>query len=504
MAILQMTSEEYKKKYGTAPQIPNVQSQAPKKSLGQKIGNAAKGIVNFVGAGPIAETYGAAIAKTGAFGATKQERQDIQYPSQKAVIGSAIQSGANLLPGAGVGLKLAGKVGVGAATGAAFDVGSKLQDPNKSVGQALTPGVGTAVGATLPVAGAGAKLAGNVVGRLMKGLGSKLSGVSTETIDKIVTNPKMAQRASQKLAQSGNNKVLEENARTIINGVSQIKKEARTAFGKGLQALEKTDIDAGAFKGNTQYFLDKYGSQVSNGKRILRNVEFDSPKNIEKASALIDKLSKANLDLNGRSLRKLADDIENAAYKTTGGDAERLSFNAFVKELSDTLKSSISMSTSKLDDINYNFSQDMQLAETVEDIFGNVNFKNLPEVVKASQKLETMFAQKGLAPQVVDDFLARIGVSSREFKTTEAIRQISNKTMSPANVPGASVGELVQSITSSVITPQMVKQLSIASGMSKEKLIPFLKALSKPARNIVIQALLKSQQSSPTQLTPNQ
>lgn len=502
MAIQQMTADQYKQKYGTSPVFHAAAPEVPQKSLGQKIGNAAKGIVDFIGAGPIAETFGTELAK---IGKPKAEKDILEksYPSQKAVIGSAIQTGANLIPGVGVGAGLATKIGVGAATGLAFDVGSKLQQ-NKSVGQAITPGIGTAVGAALPLAGAGFNIAKSVTGRLMKGLGSGLSGVSTETIDKIVSNPEMAQKASQKLAQNGNNKVLEENARTIINGVGQIKKEARAAFGRGLEQLQKTDIDHGAFKANTQRFLDKYGSVVKNGQRTIANAEFDNPKNIEKASELIDKLSKVNLDLNGASLRKLANDIENAAYKTTGTDAERLSFNAFTKELSATLKDSISLSTSKLNDINHNFSQDMQLAEAVEGIFGKVNFKNLPEVVKASQKLENVFAQKGLAPQVVDDFLSRIGVSSKDFKTTEAVRQISNKTTG-ANTKGLSVGEITQSLTSSIVTPQMVKNLSIATGMAKEKLVPFLRSLKPAARNIVIQALLKNQEpQTPEQSQINQ
>ena len=100
----------------------------------------------------------------------------------------------------------------------------------------------------------------------------------------------------------------------------------------------------------------------------------------------------------------------------------------------------------------------MQLVEAVEDIFGKVDYKNLSEVVNASKKLETLFAQKGLAPDVVDDFLKRIGISSADFRTTEAVRQITDKT-TQANTKGLSVGELMQQITSSVITPQLVRDV---------------------------------------------
>jgi len=221
---------------------------------------------------------------------------------------------------------------------------------------------------------------------------------------------------------------------------------------------------------------------------------------LAKASDLINKVNKANLNLNGKELRNLANEIENAGFKTTGNDAQRLSFNAFVDELSSVLRSSVNLSTGdKLEGINKAYSQDKQLAETVEQIFGKVNFKNLPEVVKASQKLESIFTQKGLAPEVVDNFLTRIGVNPEGFKTTEAVRQISNKATGN-NAKGLSIGEVTQQITSSVVTPKMVRDLSIATGMANEKLLPFLRALKTPARNIVIQALLKNgsnQEQSP-------
>lgn len=461
-------------------------ANAEKIKLGQKVLNAGTSVANFFGAKGISETFGAEIAKVGK---SQEEKNTISanQPKLKETVGSALQFGANFLPGAGVGAGLANKAAVGAGTGLAFDVGSGLQK-GESVGEALKPGVGTAIGAGLPVLGAVIKPAVRIVGRLFKGLGSGLSGVSTETIDKIVNNPKVAQQASEKLAKAGNSKVLEENARTILNGVSKVRQEARKAFGEGLDQLASTDIKPDVFRANTQKVLDKYGSQLEGGKRLLSKIEFDDPKNIKKASELIDELS--NVELNGKSIRKLADDIESSAFKVATSD-ERLSFNAFIKDLSSSLKSSVSASTDKLNNINKAFSKDMQLAEAVEGIFGKVNFKNLSEVVKASQRLETVFAQKGLAPDVVDDFLTRIGISAKDFKTTEAVRQISNKAQR-ANEPGLSIGELVRGVTSAVITPQMVKTLSIASGLTAEKLVPLLKSLAPTARNILIQALLKT------------
>lgn len=440
----------------------------------------ANKVANFFGAKGITEQFGASLARAKA---PESEKDFVEFPKMKEVVGSAIQTGANLIPGAGKGLGLVAKTAIGAGTGAAFDIGSDLQAGNKP-----SLGIGTAVGGAIPLAGAVAKPAAKFVGRLFKGLGSGLSGVSTDTIDKIVSNPKAAKFATDKLAKSGNAKVLEENARQVMGGIGKIKKEARAAYGKGLEELAETDIKPEMFRGKTQAVLDKYGSIVNKGKRTLTKVEFSDPKNLEKASGLIDRLH--NAELNGKALRKLADDIENAKFGTAVGD-EKLAFNAFVKDLSNTLKEAISGSTNKLDDINAAFSKDMQLAEATEKILGKVRFSNLTEVVNATKKLETLFAQKGIAPDVIDDFLTRIGVSPQDFKTSEAVRQISNKT-SGANTKGLSVGELVQQTTSAVITPQMVRDVAIKIGLAENKLIPELQKLSPSVRNLIMNALVSN------------
>ena len=455
--------------------------------IGQKILNAGTAVTNFLGGKNVAETYGAEIAK---LGATPQEKQYITQPGVKETLGSALQLGANFIPGAGSGAGLATKVAIGAGTGYAFDVGSKLQK-DVPVSEALKPGIGTAIGGGLPLAAAAIKPVTKIIGRLFKGLGSGLSGVSSESIDQIASNPKAAQEVSDIIKKTGNERVLENNARTIVNGVSKVRQEARATYGKAVQELKATDIAQKTFRDSVSQSLDKIGSIVKNGERKLTTAEFDNPAMLKKASTLINKLSTTNLD--GYALNKLQNEIENSAFKTTGVDAQRLAFNAFVRDLSSSVKTAINQSTNKLDTINKAFSQDMQLVETVQNIFGKVNYKNLPEVVKASQKLEGIFAQKGLAPEVVDNFLERIGVKASDFRTSAAVRQILNKTTG-ANTKGLSIGEIVQQATSAVVTPEMVKNIAVATGIAREKVVPFLNALKPSARNIVINALLEDNQ----------
>jgi hypothetical protein len=105
------------------------------------------------------------IGETGA----SVENLGTQGLSDKEVIGSAVQLGATALPGAAEGASLAGKVGIGAATGYLYDVGQQLQDKAKSTPDAFKPGFGTAVGAVVPFVGAAlSKVADKLPGWLIK------------------------------------------------------------------------------------------------------------------------------------------------------------------------------------------------------------------------------------------------------------------------------------------------------------------------------------------------
>lgn len=500
-----MTQAQFQEKYGRAPShaaLDVPQQEAPQESLGQKV----EGGLNAVfGGREIGNSLGTlAVAGGQAIGAVpggvKGAGDTLKtMPTVPQLAGDYIKAASNFIPGAAEGAGLATRTAVGAGTGYAMDVGSNLKNNQPAP---FTPGTGTAVMGALPIVGAGVvKPATAIIGRLMKGIGSGLGGVSSKTLSQIIDNPQAAMKADALLKKSGSDALLEKNARTIVNGIGQVRQEARSAFGDALGALKSEDINPQTFRAAIQPTLDKFGSSIQNGERTLSNVEFSDPKNIQKASDLIDRLNvlpKGPMD--GATLRKLADDIQSSKFKTATSD-ERLSFNHFADELSNSVKDAINNSTDKLTEMNQKYSKDMQLSETMQNIFGKVKFKNLPEVVKASQQLETLFAKKGLAPQEIDNFLKRIGVHPADFKTSEAVRQINGKEEG-ANSIGLSPGELSREATSALVSPELVKNLSIASGVAKEKLEPFLQALSSPARNAVVQALLQAQADSQPQKGP--
>ncbi len=389
-----------------------------------------------------------------------------------------------------------GKVAEGATLAdKLLNVGAKaLSSGSVATAQEGKIGTGTGIAAgtelALPVVGKILSPATSIVGRLFKGLSSGVSGVSTNSIEDIIKNPQAALKTSQEILKNGQESVLEKNAKTIVEGVSNIRKEASKAFGEGVQALKAEDVNPTTFRNSIQPVLDKFGVYTEGNTRYLPNVEFESPTNINKASSLIDDLSTSKLD--GYSLRKLLTKIDDARYKVATSD-ERLSFNAFIDDLSKGVKTAINDSTDKLQGINAKYSTDLQLSENIERIFGNVKFKNASEIGTVAKKLEGLFSQKGLDPQAVDTFMKRIGINPSEFRTSEATRQIMNKT-SGANTKGLSFGELVQQMTSAVVTPNMVKNAAIYTGLSENALKPILEKLAPTARATFIKSLIDGSQ----------
>mgnify|MGYP001607795186 FL=1 len=129
----------------------------------------ASGILDALfGGGKVGEAIGTGFAKAGFTGLTPEQRQFVSPgPSGGEVAGSALQSLALFTPvgkivsgvsagaralGISRGVSALGKIGAGAVAGGAFDVAQNLQE-GKTGAEALTPGLGTAIGAGIPAIG---------------------------------------------------------------------------------------------------------------------------------------------------------------------------------------------------------------------------------------------------------------------------------------------------------------------------------------------------------------
>ena len=380
-----------------------------------------------------------------------------------------------------------------------LSVGAKLISravTSGSIASAQEGGVGkgTAIAAgtelLLPGVGKVLKPVTNVISRLFTGLGASLSGASSDVLKTIASNPKAAQEFSKKILAEGQESVLESNAKKILEGVSKIRKEARNVYKSGVESLSKTDIKPDVIYKNTIKTLD------NNGIKVLDNgLDFSSSEILDKtiqnrAKNIVSEINNQTTS-NGKQLRALIDKLESSKFKSAL-DPDRKAFNNFLGDLSSGLKKAINESTDKLSEINKGYNIDMDLADGIQKIFGKVKFKNTSELNSIAKKLETLFSQKGLDPKTVDNFLTRININPSEFKTLEAIRNINTKTTG-ANTKGISFAEVAQQLTSSIITPKMVSNIAIATGISKNAIDTIIKNTSPTARAVIIKSLMKLQ-----------
>lgn len=167
MAILRMTREEYMRKYGQKPTNFGLTSSKPTlpskedRNIVQKVGG-------FLGIEKLGRRIGSELVKLTPEGkelkslkesgqVSPEEYKEITTGgvSNREAIGSAITTATMLTPvGLAAKAGLGARVLAGAGMGYGLDVGAKLQDVEKPIEEAFAPGIGTAVGAVLPLIGA--------------------------------------------------------------------------------------------------------------------------------------------------------------------------------------------------------------------------------------------------------------------------------------------------------------------------------------------------------------
>jgi hypothetical protein len=193
---------------------------APPESTGSKVWNgilkAGTAVSNFVGAGPIADTYGTAIAK---IGQTPQRQALIDQgpqPTVPQVVGSGAQVLAGLLPfgrvasvatkavkAVGVGAKLARPLGealTSVGTGYGYDVASNAAE-GKTGADTFKPGGGTVIGTALP----GAALVSAGVRKAAPGAAERVVNSLIKPLLKDFSYGKNPGRTVSQLGITGNN-----------------------------------------------------------------------------------------------------------------------------------------------------------------------------------------------------------------------------------------------------------------------------------------------------------
>lgn len=276
---------------------------------------------------------------------------------------------------------------------------------------------------------------------------------------------------------SGETQILEKNTQEIVNGLTKVRKEASDNFEKGLEQLAETDIDTEVFKSNIEDVLNEYA---------VENLEFRTKTLVNRAKSIGDMISSVDT-FDGKSMRTLLKNIEDMAYKTATTE-ERRAFNAFVQDIADGVRQSIADATPKLGQLNRQYSQDIQLANSIQKILGKVRFKNREEFVDISKRLEKLFSSSGLEERELTDFFRRAGIDEEALRTSEAVRSISTRETGKNQV-GGSISEFLQAVTSGILPPERIRDLSIATGLAEPIISQILNSTNPYVKATFLEAL---------------
>lgn len=254
------------------------QPAAPQKSFLQKAG----GVLDTVfGGAKIGEAIGTQIAKgnlgtgiqkfvTGRDISPEEEQLVSAGPTRGEIVGDVGRVALNFTPigrmsgalgtrlaqeGMKRGAKTLGNVATGAATGYGFDVAEGVRQGEENP---YAPGIGTAIGGAIPVAGPVLKAAGGLAGKSAAFGTSQMTGLNRNTVSQILETPE----AFSRNAMQGMNR---EKVLSDVVGTLKKEKEGLSQTGKLYEPLRQ----GGTVKvprDITASILDKYGLKLKNGK----------------------------------------------------------------------------------------------------------------------------------------------------------------------------------------------------------------------------------------------
>lgn len=371
-----------------------------------------------------------------------------------------------------------GKVGQVGARAAASGASATLQSGRVGAETAIATGAELIMPGLSKIASTPLKM----TGRLMSSLGSGLSGVAQSTLKKIAKSPKTAIEASKKILSEGQEAILRKNANIILDGVAKIRQEAGQMYRSGLEKLSTIDIKVPILRKNISEALKNNNIKILKDGVDFTPSEIMDKVIIKRARGLINEINSLT-KASGKEIRSMLDRLESSKFKSAL-DPNRQAYNNLVNDLMKGLRKSINESTDKLKEIDLKYHKELELADAIQKIFGKVKFKNTEELNKIAKSLESLFSRKGLDNQTISDFLKRIGVDDAVFRAEEATRQIYAKELG-ANTMGLNIREAIQGLTSSVVTPAMVKNISIATGIS-QNIIRSISQYANPAGRAVI------------------
>ena len=324
--------------------------------------------------------------------------------------------------------------------------------------------------------------------RLMKSLASGVSGQSTEALESIFRQPKTSAAVTKAIKSGDERSIVQAQAQVILDGVKSVKKDAGKKFGEALEQLSKEDIDPIKIRNNTSKVLSANDVSTVGGKVSIGDGQIIDEKIQRKAISLVEEVNKQK-DLTGSGVRRIMDFIESKKFTTVSGNADRGAFNKLADDLSGAFKKAVNESTDKLQNANKAFSEERNLVDGIEKIFGKVKFGKDVDLDNIARKVDGIFNKKGLDQFRIDDFLTKIGVEPDKFRSAQATRQLLTKGQ-PTNTPGGNISEFFRALTGAVVSPELIGSLSRATGRSEQVLTPILRELSPATRAVFVKSIL--------------
>lgn len=311
--------------------------------------------------------------------------------TNKEVIGSAIQTGANFIPGAGPEAGILARTAIGAATGYAYDVGQNLQE-NKSIKDSLKPGAGTVTGGLLPIVTKG-------LGTLAKASAGFTSGVGSDVIDRAIKNPNEVDVAVKKFASTPEAKQeLVDSAKSSIQSYLQ---QRSSEYGESVNKLtskvgfqgKQTAIDS--FKNE----ISKFGGEIKNGQVVFKDTTLTKAdeNNIKQAFSKINKwqnTSVKGMDGLRQAVGNLMDD-----FKVTGNSRA----NVILSKVKDSITKDLSKNVPGYSDVLKTYGSKTELANNV------LKELSLKGSAKESTQLNQVLRLFKKDPQVVKQLSSIMG-----------------------------------------------------------------------------------------------
>lgn len=469
------------------------------KTPAEKIGKGAEQIAEFfIPAGKVAQVE--KLLAGGAKVATKAKLAPI--------LGDTIAEGVSRL------LSLGTKASIRAAEGGGVIA-------IQSGGDAGQTGIGAAVSAAFPVAGAVVKPVVKTAGKFIAGAGKRvagsLSGRGTNVIDEIIKNPRTAlqglrgesldilSKDAKKLKETAVNLKIQagKEYERVLNNLQSIYENEGKSFDKGAEINKITDlleekfgitkagkiaestgeevVDKGALDFNvTRFQKPNEQATIKNALNFMKSFRKPlSPRTMEGIASTIDKMRGSDSELNSvlhtitSSLREsVAKMGEEAGYKE-GADIAR----------------NFAVAMDKLDDFTGKFKaspEDLRPREVGKKFEVSDQPVILTEVEKTQimNDLQTIFSG---AKEVDRDTLKKLVFGGQELVSRQAGRSMATATERASTKLGDFIREV---IISPVLSPKSVGMIAAKLSLTIEKasrLVELLKRLDPSARGAVIE-----------------